>query len=51
MIDLGPHATYIIAAYSFVFIVTVGLIAVTVSNVTRQARRLERLEAERKSGA
>ncbi|MCB1518846.1 MAG: heme exporter protein CcmD [Hyphomicrobiaceae bacterium] len=49
--DLGPHATFIIAAYAIVSLVTIGLVGVTISNVFRQARRLERLEAERKTGA
>lgn len=46
MIDLGPHASYIIAAYCGVGVVTLGLIAAAAGNAQRQKARLKMLEAQ-----
>lgn len=44
MIDLGPHATFIMSAYGFVALVVWGLIAVTYSDAKRQQARLQHQE-------
>ena len=46
MIDLGPHATYIIAAYAGVALVTFGLIAWVIVQSRRVKARLAALEAQ-----
>jgi heme exporter protein D len=45
MIDLGPHATYIILAYLGVLLVTAGLVLWTLADSARQDSRLAELEA------
>ena len=46
MIDLGPHAQFIIAAYVGVAIVTFGLIAWTIWQSRQVKARLAALEAQ-----
>lgn len=46
MIDLGPHASFIISAYIGVALVTLGLIVVAVLDSVRQKQRLAELEAK-----
>lgn len=50
MIDLGKHAIFIIAAYLGVLITTTTLIATVVLNGRAKRKKLEALEASRKSG-
>lgn len=45
MIDLGPHAIFIISAYSGVTIVTLGLILWVLLNSKKQQSRLADLDA------
>ena len=45
MIDLGPHASFIISAYLGVALVTLGLIVATIADAHRQKSRLKALEA------
>ncbi len=45
MIDLGPHAVYIVSAYAGVAIVTFGLIAWVLLNSKKQQSRLADLDA------
>ena len=45
MIDLGPHAVFIIWAYLGVFFAVIGLIAWTLLDARRTAKRLAALEA------
>ena len=45
MIDLGPHASFILAAYAGVALTTIALIAATVLAARRQQRRLDALDA------
>jgi heme exporter protein D len=45
MMDLGPHAAYIWAAYASVAIVLAGLIAWLVHDGRHHQRRLDELEA------
>jgi heme exporter protein D len=43
--DLGPHATFIIAAYVIVAIVVIGLIVWVMADYDAQRRKLAGLEA------
>jgi len=45
MIDLGPHAAFIIAAYLMAAIVVLGLIAWVIADYDAQRRLLADLEA------
>ena len=45
MIDLGPHAVFIIWAYIGVFLAVAGLISWTLLDARRTARKLAALEA------
>ena len=45
MMDLGPHASFIISAYVGVALVIAGLIANTMLDSAKQKRRLAELEA------
>jgi len=45
MIDLGPHAVFILAAYGAVFIALIGLISWLVLDGRRQKRALAEFEA------
>ena len=45
MIDLGPHAVFIIWAYLGVFLAIIGLIAWTLLDARRTATKLAELEA------
>jgi len=45
MIDLGPHASFIISAYIGVALVTLGLIIMTLMDSARQKRRIAELDA------
>lgn len=45
MIDLGPHAVFILGAYGGVALVVAALIARTAFDAARQKARLARLEA------
>lgn len=45
MIDLGPHASYILTAYGGVLVVTLALIGVTIANARRENFKLVELEA------
>jgi heme exporter protein D len=47
MIDLGPHAAFIIWAYAGVAVGVAGLIAWTLFDARRTARRLAALEQRR----
>ena len=51
MIDLGPHAVFIVAAYLGVAAVTAALIAAVLYNARIKKRRLAALEATRKPEA
>ena len=44
MMDLGPHAAFIIAAYVMAAIVVIGLIAWVIADYDAQRRRLADLE-------
>ncbi|MBI4922131.1 MAG: heme exporter protein CcmD [Devosia nanyangense] len=46
MIDLGPHAVFIISAYVGVIVVTLGLIAWVGAQSARVKSRLAGLEAQ-----
>ena len=46
MIDLGPHAVFIIAGYAVVALGTVALIAWTWANSRAVSARLKALEAQ-----
>jgi len=46
MIDLGPHAVFIVAAYLGVFVAIGVLIALIVLDRRRVEKRLARLEAQ-----
>ena len=46
VIDLGPHAAFIVIAYTVVCAIVVLLIAWIMSDYRRQLRTLNRLEAE-----
>ncbi len=48
MIDLGPHALFIIAAYLGVGLVTGGLVVAVLVNARTKARQLKALEARRR---
>ena len=50
MIDLGPHAVFIIAAYLGVVVVTFGLIAGVALTARARRTRLAALEAGRRRG-
>jgi heme exporter protein D len=43
--DLGPHATFIVASYAIVAIVMAGLVAWLIVDGRRQKRILDDLEA------
>lgn len=45
MIDLGPHAFYIVAAYAGVALVITGLVTMILIKAQRQKNRLSALEA------
>lgn len=45
MIDLGPHASFILTAYFGAALVVVGLIVATMLDTRRQKARLAALEA------
>jgi heme exporter protein D len=45
MTDLGPHATFIIAAYACAAVVVIGLIAWVIADHDAQRRLLADLEA------
>ena len=45
MMDLGPHAAFIIAAYAMAAVVVVGLIAWVIADHDAQRRLLADLEA------
>lgn len=45
MIDLGPHAIYIISSYAGVTVVTLGLITWVLLNSKKQQARLADLDA------
>lgn len=45
MIDLGPHAVFIVWAYLGVFLMIFGLIGYVLGDARRVARRLAELEA------
>jgi heme exporter protein CcmD len=47
MIDLGPHAVFIVWAYIGVALGVAGLIGWTLLDARRTARRLAELEAQR----
>jgi heme exporter protein D len=44
--DLGPHAAFIVIAYTVVSVIVALLIVWVVSDYRRQLRTLQRLEAE-----
>jgi heme exporter protein D len=46
MIDLGPHAVFIVSAYIGVIVVTLGLIAWVWAEAARIKSRLAALEAQ-----
>ena len=46
MIDLGPHAFFILTAYSGVALVTLAIIIMTIMGHIGQKKRLEELEAK-----
>lgn len=46
MIDLGPHAVFIVWAYLGVALAVAGLLAWTLIDARRTARRLQALEAQ-----
>lgn len=46
MIDLGPHAIFIVSAYTGVALVTAGIILATVFDYRRKSKRLAALEAD-----
>jgi len=46
VMDLGPHAAFIVIAYAVVCTIVVLLVAWIVSDYRRQLRALHRLEAE-----
>lgn len=46
MIDLGPHAFFILTAYCGVALVTFALIIMTIVGHIRQKKRLAELEAK-----
>ena len=48
MVDLGPHAVFIVAAYLGVAAVTAGLIIAVLVNAWITKRKLAALEAARK---
>ena len=43
--DLGPHASFIIAAYTMAVLVVLGLIAWVIADHEAQRRKLAELEA------
>ncbi len=47
MIDLGPHAAFILWAYLGVFCAIAGLVGWTVYDAHRTAKKLAALEAQR----
>lgn len=47
MIDLGPHAAFIVAAYLGVLVVVVGLVAAVLVVGRIRAKKLAALELER----
>ena len=49
MIDLGPHAVFIVAAYVGVLVVTSALIAAIVLDGRAKTRKLAALEAAREA--
>jgi len=51
MIDLGPHALYIVFAYLGVFAVTLALVFGVALNAHTKRRRLAKMEAARKPEA
>ncbi len=46
MIDLGPHAVFIIGAYAFAVLVIGGLILNIILDTKEQKRKLAALEAQ-----
>jgi heme exporter protein D len=46
VMDLGPHAAFIVIAYAVVCAIVVLLVAWIISDYRRQLRTLNRLEAE-----
>ena len=46
MIDLGPHAVFIVAGYAGVTLGTLGLIVLTMVQSRRTKARLKALEAQ-----
>ena len=54
MIELGAHAEFIVGAYSFVGLVSLGLVALAIVRGRAARQRLKKLESEglgRRSGA
>jgi heme exporter protein D len=46
MIELGPHASFILAAYGVTFVAIAGLVLVTVGDDQKQRRLLAELERQ-----
>lgn len=46
MIELGPHASFILAAYGVTFVAVAGLVLVTVGDDQKQRRLLAELERQ-----
>lgn len=44
MIDLGPHAIFILSSYGFVAVTVFGLVAITYFDAKRQKARLKHQE-------
>jgi heme exporter protein D len=54
MLDLGPHASFIIAAYGVTFVAVAALVLATLEDDRKQRRKLvelERLGIRRRSGS